>query len=150
VADADRTPTAKTILMDQFVASARQILKALSGIRDEEFFWEPVPGCWTVHDRSEPRARSADGCGPWVIDYEIPAPDPAPLTTIARRAVHVGAVNRLYWDYAFGPATASFDLELPGNAREATEWLAAGHAPLIESLSQVGDDRLGALAVGSA
>ena len=32
-------------------------------------------------------------------------------------------MNYLYHDYAFGPATATFDLEMPGTAAAAVEWL---------------------------
>ena len=46
----------------------------LEGLTDEEFFWEPVPGCWTVHP---------DESGRWVVDYADPAPEPPPFTTIA-------------------------------------------------------------------
>jgi DinB superfamily len=111
----------------------------LNGIGNEEFFWEPVAGCWTVHHRSEVRAASADGCGEWVIDYEVPDPDPAPVTTIAWRTVHIAAVNYLYWDYAFGPATASFDLEMPGNAATAADWLRASQEPLRTVLAELAD-----------
>jgi uncharacterized damage-inducible protein DinB len=64
------------------------------------------------------------------------------VTTIARRAVHVAAVNYLYWDYAFGPATASFDLEMPGNAAAATRWLRASQEPLIAVLAALSDSDL--------
>lgn len=65
----------------------------------------------------------------------MPDPDPAPVTTIAWRTVHIAAVNYLYWDYAFGPATASFDLEMPGDAAAATEWLRASQEPLSAVLA---------------
>ena len=32
--------------MDEVVARLRQRLEGLS---DDEYLWEPVPGCWTVH-----------------------------------------------------------------------------------------------------
>lgn len=48
----------------------------LSGLTDDEYFWEPVPGCWTVRP---------DGG----IDFAYPAPEPAPFTTIAWRLAHV-------------------------------------------------------------
>ena len=135
--------TALTVLQEQFDASCTHLNGLLDGIGDEEFFWEPVDGCWTVHRRSETRARSADGCGEWVIDYEVPEPDPAPVTTIAWRTVHIAVVNYLYWDYAFGPATASFDLEMPGDAPSAVRWLRDSQAPLTLALGEVsGDDRL--------
>jgi hypothetical protein len=114
---------ASDVLRQSFDASCQRVTRRLTGITDEEFFWEPVAGCWTVHRRSERRAKSADGSGEWVIDYEVPEPQPAPVTTIAWRTVHIAAVNYLYYDYAFGPATASFDLEMPGSAAAAVEWL---------------------------
>lgn len=46
----------------------------VEGLTDEECFWEPVPGCWTV--------RLAED-GRWIVDYADPAPDPPPFTTIA-------------------------------------------------------------------
>jgi uncharacterized damage-inducible protein DinB len=121
---------ASDVLRESFEASCQRVTRTLTGITEEEFFWEPVAGCWTVHRRSEQRAKSADGSGEWVIDYELPEPQPAPVTTIAWRTVHIAAVNYLYYDYAFGPATASFDLEMPGSAAAAVEWLRASQEQL--------------------
>ena len=135
--------TATQVLTELFAESSTHILKVLDAIDDEEFFWEPCFGCWTVHRRGEVRARSADGCGEWVIDYEAdPEPDPAPVTTIAWRAVHVAAVNYLYWDYAFGSASLTFDLEMPGSASETVVWLAASQQPLLAALSVIHDEEL--------
>lgn len=133
--------TACSLLRSQFNASSSHLVEVLADIQEEEFFWEPVSGCWTVHDRSEQRARSADGRGRWVIDYEVPDPRPAPVTTIAWRTVHVAAVNYLYWDYAFGPATLGFDLDIPGTAPEAVQWLLDSQSPLAGALSAITDDR---------
>ncbi len=127
------------LLRDGFAKSSEALSRVLGDIDDEEFFWEPVAGCWTVHLRSEVRAASADGCGEWVIDYEVPDPDPAPVTTIAWRTVHISAVNYLYWDYAFGSATASFDLDMPGNVAAATRWLQASQELLTTVLAELGD-----------
>lgn len=132
--------SARRLLSEQFEESSVALLRVLSGIDDPEFFWEPVGGCWTVHRREDRRAKSADGSGEWVIDYELPEPDPAPLTTIAWRTVHVASVNHLYWDYAFGPATAPYDLAMPGTTRDAVAWLAESQAPLSDELSGYTDD----------
>jgi hypothetical protein len=51
----------------------------LDGLTDEEYLWEPAPGCWSIRDRGGVR----------VPDFEYPEPDPAPLTTIAWRLAHV-------------------------------------------------------------
>lgn len=53
-----------------------QLRPRLEGLTDEEYFWEPVPGCWTVH---------SDGG----IDFAYPPPQPEPFTTIAWRLAHV-------------------------------------------------------------
>ena len=45
-------------------------------VTDEEYFWQPVPNCWTVHP---------DGS----IDFVYPQPSPVPFTTIAWRMAHV-------------------------------------------------------------
>ena len=53
-----------------------QLRPRLDGLTDDEYFWQPVPDCWTVHP---------DGS----IDFTYPEPDPAPFTTIAWRLAHV-------------------------------------------------------------
>ena len=59
-----------SVLLRLWEQSGRRLRERCRGLTDEEFFWEPVAGCWTVHRRSEQRAKSADGSGEWVIDYE--------------------------------------------------------------------------------
>ena len=53
-----------------------QLRPRLDGLSDAEYFWQPVPNCWTVHP---------DGA----IDFTYPSPEPAPFTTIAWRLAHV-------------------------------------------------------------
>jgi hypothetical protein len=49
----------------------------LAGLSDDEYFWEPLPGCWSVRQSGDGRWRiDGDGGGG-------PAPDPVPVTTIA-------------------------------------------------------------------
>lgn len=58
----------------------------LGGLTDEEYFWEPVPGCWSLRQ---------DGQGRWRLDGGGgggPAPDPVPVTTIAWRLGHLGGM----------------------------------------------------------
>ena len=66
----------------------------LAGLTEAEFFWEPVPGAWTVFRRED---------GRWDYPYEEPDPDPAPVTTIAWRLAHVAMCKVMYHEYAFGP-----------------------------------------------
>lgn len=133
------------ILRSEFKASCDSLRRILTGVSEEEFFWEPVAGCWTVHRRSEPRGFSADGSGEWVIDYDPSEPQPAPFTTIAWRTVHMAGVNYLYWDYAFGSASLTFDLEVPGDVAEATDWLFASHEPVTDALAGLSDSDLDTL-----
>ena len=138
--------TGADVLRDAFAASCKSLDRILDGVSDEEFFWEPVAGCWTVHRRSESRGVSADGSGEWVIDWDPAQPKPAPFTTIAWRAVHTAGTNYLYWEYAFGSASPTFDLELPGNAADATRFVrqpAPGHADACQ-LVRVGSRQDGA------
>jgi hypothetical protein len=52
----------------------------LEGLTDEEYFWEPVDGCWNVR-------RDEDGR--WKMDKAWPIPQPEPVTTIAWRMMHI-------------------------------------------------------------
>jgi hypothetical protein len=61
----------------------------LDGLTDDEYRWEPVPGCWSVRPRSEATSAMATGAGDVVIDYALPEPVPAPFTTIAWRLGHL-------------------------------------------------------------
>ncbi|HEX5493064.1 MAG TPA: DinB family protein [Mycobacteriales bacterium] len=57
----------------------------LAGLSQEEYLWEPAPGCWSVR-------RTGDGAGDgWRADRQRPEPEPAPVTTIAWRLWHIGA-----------------------------------------------------------
>src|ERR1700733_5794953 len=58
----------------------------LCGLTDEEYFWEPRPGCWSLRPDKQGRWR-LDGAG-----GGGPAPDPAPVTTIAWRLGHLGGM----------------------------------------------------------
>jgi DinB superfamily len=80
-------------LLDQLIwygdAHARP---RLDGLTDDEHFWEPVPGCWSVRRRADAVSEGACGSGEMVVDFELPEPDPPPLTTIAWRLAHVTVV----------------------------------------------------------
>lgn len=56
------------------------LLPRLEGLADEEYLWEPVPGCWSVRP-------GADGA--WRMDTAENPPDPPPVTTIAWRLGHI-------------------------------------------------------------
>lgn len=64
------------LLLDQLTFHWQHGLRPrLEGLTDDELFWEPVPGAWNAR--------------PGKIDFEDPAPDPTPVTTIAWRLAHI-------------------------------------------------------------
>ena len=58
----------------------------LAGLTDEEYFWEPVAGCWSLRPGHDGRWQLDGGGGGG------PAPDPVPFTTIAWRLGHLGGL----------------------------------------------------------
>jgi len=103
----------------------------VEGLSDEEFFWEPVPGCWTVHP---------DDRGRWIADYATPDPDPPPFTTIAWRLIHIATCKVMYHEHAFGPAKLTWDdLEIPHTVADAKAMLKEGHARLRVALEGLND-----------
>ncbi|ORB27660.1 DinB family protein [Mycolicibacterium parafortuitum] len=90
-----------------------QLRPRLAGLTDDEYFWEPVANCWTLH---------RDG----TVDFAYPPPQPEPVTTIAWRLAHVivgvlaarthshfGGPPADYesWDYALDAETALTQLD---------------------------------------
>lgn len=90
-----------------------QLRPRLDGLTDDEYFWQPVPDCWTVHPNGS-------------IDFTYPPPQPEPFTTIAWRLAHVivgvlamrnhshfgGApADYLSWHYALDARTALDQLD---------------------------------------
>ena len=67
------------LLRETFDQYAQRLLTRMDGLTDAEYLWEPVGGCWSL------RASSTG----WVMDWEDPTPEPAPVTTIAWRLVHL-------------------------------------------------------------
>jgi hypothetical protein len=55
----------------------------LDGLTDEEYFWEPVRGCWSIRPHGTSTAPMSAGSGEWTVDFASPDPVPAPVTTIA-------------------------------------------------------------------
>jgi hypothetical protein len=56
-----------------------QLRPRLDGLTDDEYYFEPVPGCWTLRSKGTRL----------IPDFEYPPPQPEPLTTIAWRMAHV-------------------------------------------------------------
>ncbi len=59
------------------------------GLTDDEYFWEPVPGCWSIRRRDAVDPEIARGSGEFALEYAWPPPSPPPVTTIAWRLGHI-------------------------------------------------------------
>ena len=97
----------------------------LEGLTDEEYFWEPVGGCWSVRPRGTGTAGLQMGSGAFTIEFEIPEPVPAPVTTIAWRMGHlmVGVLGARVGSHFGGEPIDYRTFEYPGTAARALERL---------------------------
>ena len=102
-----------------------QLRPRLADLTDDEYLWEPVPGCWSLRRRAEATTALAAGARDTVADFESPEPDPAPFTTIAWRMAHIsigvlgqraanhfGEPGAVEYETTDWPRTAAAGLEL--------------------------------------
>ncbi|MEO3781301.1 DinB family protein [Micromonospora sp. B11E3] len=132
------------VLRDQLAWHwTNQLRERLDGLTDDEYFWEPAPGCWSVRPRGSGTAPVQAGSGAMTIDFAMPQPDPPPFTTIAwrlghvivgvlavRNAAHFGRAPTDYQSFEYAPTAAAALTQL--DAEYAT-WLAG-----VESLGEAG------------
>jgi hypothetical protein len=97
----------------------------LDGLTDEEYFWEPVDGCWTVRPGPD---------GAYGLDGQWPEPTPPPVTTIAWRMMHIAVgclwtrTSTFFGDGSVPDDAGMFDprhepAALPATAHEAVAFL---------------------------
>ena len=113
-----------------------QLRPGLDDLTDEEYFWEPVAGCWSVRPRAEATTSMADGGGALVADYAFPEPEPAPVTTIAWRLAHLivgvfGARNAIHFG---GPPASYPSWTYAPTAKEALAQLDEAYARWVEGV----------------
>jgi hypothetical protein len=100
-----------------------QLRPRLAGLTDEEYLWEPVPGCWSIRPRGTSTAPIQGGSGALVIEFAAPAPAPAPapVTTIAWRIGHVvvGVLAMRSASHFGGPAADCLSWDYPPSADDA-------------------------------
>lgn len=123
-----------------------QLRPRLEGLTDDEYFWEPVPGCWNVRPRGQSSAPMAVGGGDLTIDFAFPEPTPAPVTTIAWRIGHlvVGVFGSRNASHFAGPAMDYESHEYAGTAAGALEQLDAGFERWIDGVTGLAEDGLAA------
>jgi hypothetical protein len=119
----------------------RQLRPRLEGLTDEEYLWEPVPGAWNVRPRT---SAGEPGTGDLTIDWAVPEPEPAPLTTIAWRLGHVivGVLAMRNASHFGGPPASYESWEYAGTAAGALAQLDAEMARWLAGVEALGDDSL--------
>lgn len=123
----------------------------LEGLTDEEYAWEPAPGCWSVRPRAEVRSELANGRGAMVWEYDFPEPDPVPVTTVAWRLAHLivqvfGERNMHHFD---GPEIRFMSHDYAATATEALAQLDDGYRRWVDGCRSLGEEGL-ERAVGEA
>lgn len=146
-------------LTSMFLIERYTLQRVWSGLTDQEFFWEPVPGCWSVRRRSDCETATPFGAGDWVADYDsaVVSTDWAakgePVTTIAWLMWHFGSMpeRTAQLDYLGGSETTNSGWASPyraehprfTSAAEAIEALQSGWTSLRSRLQAASDEQLG-------
>ncbi len=118
-----------------------QLRPRFDGLTDDEYLWEPAPGCWNVRPRG---AAGGPGSGPFTIDFAFPQPDPEPVTTIAWRLAHVivGVFGMRAASHFGGPAMSYEDFPYAGTAAEALRQLDETYGTWIGGVRDLDDEAL--------
>lgn len=118
-----------------------QLRDRLDGLTDDEYFWEPAPGCWSVRPRGSGAAPGQVGSGAMTIDFAAPEPDPPPLTTIAWRLGHViVGVLAIRNAAHFGRAPTDYQsFEYAATAAAALAQLDAEYATWLHGVQSLGE-----------
>ena len=115
---------------------AGRTMERLDGLTDEEYIWEPVPGCWTIR-------RDGDRM---VADWSGPPPDPPPVTTIAWRLHHIcgflSAHGLRTVAFERGEARWGLTVTVPATAADACEAVGTAISAWERDLEGVDDERL--------
>ena len=123
------------LLLDQLTWHwDHQLRPGLEGLTDEEYFWEPVRGCWSLRRQGETL----------VPDFEFPEPSPPPVTTIAWRLAHVivGLFVMRNASHFGGPPGNYETWHYAATAKEALAQLDDGYERWVAGVRSLGEDGL--------
>ncbi|MEU6082931.1 DinB family protein [Streptomyces sp. NPDC047108] len=88
------------VLLDQFDCARETAQVRLTGLTDEEYLWEPVPGCWSVRRRGEAVTPRAFGPGEWVLDQGAPEIPASEYAEVARQVAGGMSVAKVAEDWS--------------------------------------------------
>ncbi len=139
------TTTWNPLLIEQIDWHWRnQLRPRLQGLTDVEYLWEPVPGCWNVRPRGTSTAPLQAGGGAMTIDFAMPEPVPAPLTTIAWRLGHVivGVLAVRNATHFGREPTDYFTFDYASTATRALAQLDEEYGRWLDGVRSLGEDGL--------
>jgi hypothetical protein len=123
-----------------------QLRPRLDGLTDAEYFWEPVPGCWSLRKRGSSTAPRAAGAGEYQYEFAYPSPEPnpPPVTTIAWRLAHVivGVFGAHNAGHFAGPPVGWDTFDYAATAGEALAQLDSAYDTWIEGVRGLGNEGL--------
>ncbi|MDG4856972.1 DinB family protein [Streptomyces sp. T-3] len=88
------------LLLDQFDMAREMAQVRLTGLTDEEYLWEPVPGCWSIRRRSEATTPRAYGPGEWLLDKGAPDIPASEYAEVARQAAGGMTIAKIAEDWS--------------------------------------------------
>jgi DinB superfamily len=146
---------AEGLLEIMFFIEMSTLNRAWSGLTDEEFLWEPMPGSWTVQPREQCRTATPFVVGDWTADFDFDATVAAwtePLTSIAWLFWHAGSQpgRTAELDFLGGAHTAESGWTSPylaahpifTTAAQAVTAMRAGWRALEAALRSATDEQL--------
>jgi hypothetical protein len=127
-------------VVDQVESHWRNRLRPrLDGLTDDEFFWEPVSGSWSLRRRGASSAPISLGSGEFTMDYAQPPHDREPVTTIAWRLAHLidvfGAPTAPHFEVTTADPPG---VDFAGSARAALRQLDEGYEAWIADVCSLG------------
>jgi len=109
----------------------QRLIDRLAGLTDEEYFWEPVAGSWSIR---------AGPDGTWTWDFAWSEPDPPPVTTIAWRLTHITVNDDRFRPWlGLAPQRSRPHRTLPPTAEAALEAARETKAQRHDDLMEVTD-----------
>ncbi len=130
------------VLLDQLTWHwDNQLRPRLAGLTDDEYFWEPVDGCWNVRPRGTSSAVIQAGSGAMTIDFDNNEAEQAPVTTIAWRLGHiiVGVLGERNASHFDGPPCTYMSFDYAATADAALAQLDAEYDRWVAGVKGLGD-----------
>jgi DinB superfamily len=132
-------------LRDQLDFHYRHLFRRrLEGLTDEEYLWEPVPGCWSIRPRGTCISPAPVGSGDQQRDNAPDEPEPTPVTTIAWRIAHmtVDCLSMRTMNHFQGPTSHWDSWEYTASADEALAQLDAAYEAWSAGVADLGEEGL--------